>query len=210
MKILAIDLSTVRAGLAWVDDSRPAGTHEDSGDEITWPNDRKNSGQFFENLTRTVRESGLPEKIMVGLGPGSYAGVRIAISAAIGVQAAAGAVLTGYPSACAIACREQEYIVVGDARRKSFFFVRIKNRTVSGEFELMSEDELRDRIARSAGTRIVSSDSLPQFQPTVELAYPSAKILAQLALDAGRTFIETPLQPIYLREAHVTMPKPIN
>ena len=209
MKILAVDLSTVRAGVAWLDDSRSREANQKAGGEISWPNDRKNSGQFFESLTKLVREFGLPEKIIVGLGPGSYAGVRIAISAAIGVQAAARAVLIGYPSVCAIAGVEQEYIVIGDARRKSFFFARIKNRTLSGEFELMNEDELRDRITQRAGVRVVSSDSLPQFQPGVELAYPSAQILAQLALDSGRKFIATPLQPIYLREAHVTIPKPI-
>src|ERR1700676_1519401 len=75
MKILALELSTARGSLAWND----ALVRE-------WPNDRKDSGPFFENLADIRKQFGLPEKIIVGLGPGSYAGVRIAISAAIGLS----------------------------------------------------------------------------------------------------------------------------
>ena len=74
MRILALELSTARGSLAWLDGKI----------EFTceWPNDRKNSAAFFENLQAARRKFGTPETITVGLGPGSYAGTRIAISAA--------------------------------------------------------------------------------------------------------------------------------
>src|SRR5689334_4725154 len=100
MKILALELSTARGSLAFihgVSRSDAAGT-----DSLNWPNNRKDSGPFFENVQRAIRQFGLPERIIVGLGPGSYAGVRIAISTGIGLQAAAGAELVGYPSVCAM------------------------------------------------------------------------------------------------------------
>src|SRR6266446_9895850 len=106
MKILALELSTARGSLAWLD-----GETELARD---WPNDRKNSAVFFENLDNVVKKFGAAQIIVVGLGPGSYAGTRIAISAAIGLQVASGATLIGYPSICAFA-NAAEYGVIGDA-----------------------------------------------------------------------------------------------
>jgi len=212
MKTLALELSTVRASIAWITEI----TTPDSADEVgvfvaqlwEWPNDRKDSGMFFENLERTVQQFGQPERIIVGLGPGSYAGVRIAISAAIGLAAASSAELVGYPSVSAIAGRNNDYAVIGDARRQSFFFVRIQQRTVVGDYELHDEARLKQRLeGLHPDVPVFSSDSLPQFQPRVEQRYPSAEVLGQMA--AGVGFFRMPLEPIYLREAHVTIPKPV-
>src|SRR5215471_12480808 len=138
MKTLALELSTLRGGLAWLDGETEF-THE-------WPNDRKNSATFFENLQKVRKKFGAPETIIVGLGPGSYAGTRIAISAAIGIQLSCDARLIGYPSICAIECDAQEYIVIGDARRKSFCFARIlKSELIEGP-TLFSEVELKARL----------------------------------------------------------------
>ena len=114
MKILALELSTTRGSLAWLYDNVEVARE--------WLNDRQNSAAFFENLDALTNEFGDPETIIVGLGPGSYAGTRIAISAAIGLQLSSGARLIGFPSVCAIECDADEYCAIGDARRKSFFF----------------------------------------------------------------------------------------
>src|SRR5436190_478423 len=75
---------------------------------------------------RRCRERfGRPEQIIVGLGPGSYAGVRIAIATALGLRSATGAKLTGIPSICALDVETADYCVIGDARRQSFFFARV-------------------------------------------------------------------------------------
>lgn len=214
MKILALELSTSRGSLAWLDGFSPdnaIGKHAvKEPNPIAWPNDRKDSGPFFENVQRIVQQFGLPERIIVGLGPGSYAGVRIAISTAIGLQTAAGAELIGYPSVCAMEEPAENYVVVGDARRRSFFLVTISNRNVVGDYELHDEKALQNRLGEfSSGIPILSSDMLPQFQPSVVQRFPSAEVLARLAVDADRQFSTPPLEPIYLREANVTISKPI-
>lgn len=200
MKILALELSTARGSLAWLD--------EDGTDfRREGPNDRKTSSLFFENLEDVTEKFGAPDTIIVGLGPGSYAGTRIAISAAIGLHLSSGGHLIGFPSICAMDCDADQYCAIGDARRKSFFFARVRaNDLVEGP-TLFSESELKLKLdAIDIEMPVFTSDSLPQFDRAV-VRFPSALLLAKLARQPQRSFFLPPLEPIYLREPHVTMPK---
>jgi tRNA threonylcarbamoyladenosine biosynthesis protein TsaB len=200
MKILALELSSARGSIALFD-----------GDKIEfdreWPNDRKNSGAFFEHLAEVQKQFGRTDTIVVGLGPGSYAGTRIAISAAIGLQVATRSRLIGYPSICAIECDAPEYCVIGDARRNSFFYARVCDRNLAEGPSLMSEAELREKLVKlDKKMSIFTTEKLPQFE-RAELRYPAARMLAQLATDSKRGFAKPPLEPMYLREPHITIPK---
>ena len=199
MKTLALDLSTARGGLAWLD-----GEVEFARE---WANDRKNSAAFFDNLRAARRKFGTPEMIIAGLGPGSYAGTRIAISAAIGLQLSCDASLTGWPSICAMESDPQEYCVVGDARRKSFFFARaVRNELVEGP-TLFSQQCLRAKLELlEQAMPVFCSEVLPQFDRLV-IRFPSSLVLARLAQESQRSFFPPPLEPIYLREPHITIPK---
>ena len=200
MKILALELSTTRGSLAWFGEAVANLTRE-------WPNDRKNSAPFFENIGDVTKKFGAPDTIIIGLGPGSYAGTRIAISAAIGLQVSSGARLIGFPSICAMECDADEYCVVGDARRKSFFFARVRSNDLAEGPTLFSESELKSKLdAVESVIPIFTSDSLPQFE-RAELCFPSALVLARLAREPQHSFSLPPLEPIYLREPHITMPK---
>src|SRR3954453_21686119 len=118
MKILALELSSGQGSIAWAEDGQQLGA-------MKFPNDRKHSGLFFENLERSLAQFGNPDRIVVGLGPRSYAGTRIAIATATGLQVAAESELLGLPSLCAIATDAPDYAVIGDARRQSFYFAHI-------------------------------------------------------------------------------------
>jgi tRNA threonylcarbamoyl adenosine modification protein YeaZ len=200
MKILALELSSARGSIAML-----------NGDKVEfdrkWPNDRKNSGPFFEHLAEVQKHFGKADTIVAGLGPGSYAGTRIAISAAIGLQVATRARLIGYPSICAIECDAPEYCVIGDARRNSFFYARVCDRNLAEGPGLMSEAELREKLAKlDKKMSIFTTENLPPFEQG-ELRYPAARMLAELAADSKRNFAEPPLEPMYLREPHITTPK---
>jgi tRNA threonylcarbamoyl adenosine modification protein YeaZ len=199
MKTLALDLSSARGRIALFNSEKLAFDRE-------WPNDRKNSGPFFEHLAEVQKQFGKPDTIIVGLGPGSYAGTRIAISAAIGLQVASNTRLLGYPSICAIESDSSEYCVVGDARRQTFFFARARDNELIEGPTLMREAELRENLAKiDRKMSILTTENLPQFERAV-LRYPSAKLLAKLA-DSKREFAQPPLEPMYLREPHITIPK---
>jgi tRNA threonylcarbamoyladenosine biosynthesis protein TsaB len=200
MKILALELSTARGSLAWLD-------NDDVELEREWPNDRKNSGALFENLGTVTKKFGPPGMIIVGLGPGSYAGTRIAISAAIGLEVALGARLIGFPSICAMQCDAHEYCVIGDARRQSFFLARIRGQELVEGPALYSESEMKAKLDTLEPTiPLFASEFLPQFECAV-VRYPSALVLARVAQQPQRSFHFPPLEPIYLREPHITIPK---
>jgi tRNA threonylcarbamoyladenosine biosynthesis protein TsaB len=200
MKILALELSSGRGSIAWLegDDCEPF--------VRIFANDRKHSGLFFENLQLCLRDFGAPDAIVVGVGPGSYAGVRIAIATAVGLRSASGAKLFGIASICGMETVAREYCVIGDARRASFFFGQIRaGRLVEGP-SLHSLVELEKKINESS-VPVYASESLPQF-PKAALAYPSAGKLAEVARDqAGEIAESQSLEPIYLREPHITVAK---
>lgn len=199
MKILALELSTVRGSIAWLEDDGEVSLR-------TFANNRKHSGLFFENLQAYRREFGSPNIIVVGLGPGSYAGIRIAIATALGLRAASVSKLFGIPSICVMEIAATEYQVIGDARRASFFFGRVVDDKLIEGPSLYSGVELKQKLQES-NVQVCASEPLPEF-PQASLAYPSAEKLAMLARNRPEELADTGLlEPIYLREPHITRPK---
>ncbi len=197
MKILALELSSTRGSIAL------------SGDEYveeSWPNERRNSGTFFEKLSSIRKKHGPADAIIVGLGPGSYAGIRIAVATAIGLAAAWRARLLGAPSICGMEGDCADFLVVGDARRNSFFITEVKGRSLVHEPELISEEELRARIIANKALPVFSSEALPQFEG-VEQRHPAAIELARMVVAENPAVSSAPLQPLYLREPSITFPK---
>ncbi len=210
MKLLAFDLSTYKGSIALAKtdtaNAEPAlrlPVPQSLLERREWPNDRRSSAPFFRALAETIRAHGCPDVIVVGLGPGSYTGTRIAISAAIGLQVTSGARLLGLPSIGAMSA-EEDYAVVGDAKRASFFFARITEARLVGELELLSGNEMTKRISE-ATVPIYSADELSQFD-RVQLAFPRADLLCRFA-QTSENLVHAPLEPIYLRAPHITMPR---
>jgi tRNA threonylcarbamoyladenosine biosynthesis protein TsaB len=197
MKILGFDLSTRQGSLALLDQDRIVTSRE-------WPNDRRNSAPFFSALDEVFTEHLAPEMIVTGIGPGSYTGTRIAISAGIGLQATTGAALYGLPSIGALSI-ENDYIVIGDAKRSSFFFGHVRGGVVVKDLDLLSEPEIAARISQFTFPTY-TSDNLSQFS-SVKLRFPSAELLCRQASWFPQNLIRAPLSPIYLREPHITSPR---
>jgi len=198
MRILALELSSARGSIAWLENGAELFVQE-------FANDRKHSGLFFESLQRSIARFGKADRIVVGLGPGSYAGTRIAIATALGLQAATGAELIGLSSICAMPTDENQYAVVGDARRQSYYFARISERHCIEGPVLCAREELEKRI-HSLVMPVFSTETLPTMDGVV-INYPSARILAQIAMREAISETSTPLEPMYLREPHITEPR---
>ena len=147
------------------------------------------------------------DQIAVGLGPGSFAGVRIAIAAAIGLRLSFGAKLVGIPSVAALDTASLVYLAIGDARRETFYFSRVENGVCVEGPLLATAAELTQRLAESADLPVFATEPVPAFS-SAQIALPSAAILARLAAQQRGIVATENLDPIYLREPHITQPKP--
>ena len=171
---------------------------------------RGEGGKLFtalSNIMRAVRETGRPlEEIVVGLGPGSYSGVRQAIAAATGLALATGARLTGFPSTAALANAPRRYQAVGDARRGTLYHTAVEDGICVAGPELLADfTEWRASAAERPDWPVLAVENVPAgLPPETPVVWPSAEAL--VASDAARR-VPPPLEPIYLRAVTVTLPK---
>lgn len=213
MLILALDCSTARGSVAFA-----------IGDDLEnfqmiWREEfvagRGHGGKLFDTLERglaATRGGTLQlEEIVVGLGPGSYAGVRQAIAAATGLALATGARLHGRASAAALdptGCDDNlGYQAIADARRGAFYYTAVQRGACVDGPELAPDlDALQARVAARPGWPVVAAESLPAgVLPEVPVLLPDAGLLLH---GPAATLTPPPLEPIYLRPVAFTLPKP--
>ncbi len=199
MITLAIDTSTSRGSIALY-------SHQALLLEERFSAERSHTALLFGALERARATVRSIDQVAIGLGPGSYAGVRIAISAAIGFELALGATLLGLPSVAALETELPEYLTIGDARRDAFYFTHVRaGESLSGPL-LASEPELRLLLAKTPELPIFCTEPLALF-PEAQVALPSAIRLGRLAAAGVGIVQRGDLEPIYLREPFITQPK---
>ena len=167
-------------------------------------------------IEKVLTEAGVSreaiEAIAVGLGPGSYTGIRAAIAVAQGWQLARGVKLLGVSSADAIAAQAQaeqfsgRVNVVIDAQRGEFYLA-VREISPGGcreisPLKIVTGAEIE--ALKSAGESCVGPEQKKQI-------YPPAAQVAQLAGVRTDFVPGEKLEPIYLREANfVKAPPPQN
>jgi tRNA threonylcarbamoyl adenosine modification protein YeaZ len=148
------------------------------------------------------------ECLAIGVGPGSYTGIRAAISIAQGWQLVREDVrLLGLSSVECLASQAQAEALHGrvnfviDAQRNEFYLATYELEAAGARviepLRLAVFSEVAARV--EAGQAIIGPEANRWF-PTARLLFPDAGALAKLA--AGRTdFVSgESLEPIYLRE----------
>ena len=150
------------------------------------------------------------EVVAVGLGPGSYTGIRAAIAVAQGWQLARGTQLLGVSSAESLAAQAQAEQLLGrvnlaiDAQRNEFYLatweISATERRETAPLEIVPAAEIEERQA--AGELCAGPELARRL-------YPSAAAVARLA--AGRTdFVPgEKLAPIYLRATSFVKAPPV-
>lgn len=148
------------------------------------------------------------ECIAVGLGPGSYAGIRAAIAIAQGWRLARGVRLCGVSSVdCLVAALHAEgergpVSVAIDAQRNEYYLADFELaadgwRELEG-LRLVPAAQIEARL--DAGTVLVGPEVGRRF-PKTRTVYPDAVTLARLALRPGESASPDSIEPIYLRPA---------
>ncbi len=205
--ILALETSTRRASLAVYDRESDRVV-----DGASFTTDRAHNAAIFAPLERLVaahREQ--LEGIVVGLGPGSYGGVRVGLAVANGLSVAMGLPVIGGNSLEAWETAGDSCLVVGDARRGSCFVAVVRERKLQGEPELVDDADLGAFLAPllDGGLAVHTCDAkVVEAVAGAIVSYPEAGRLAALyrAVDLNG-LAPTALEPVYLRAPYITMPK---
>lgn len=211
MKILALELSAdVRTVAAWDTDGAPPALAAETHVRHT---------RLFSLIEQALQSAGWQrddvEGIAVGLGPGSYTGIRMAIAAAQGWRAARPLKLWGISSFHVMAeglwraGRRGEFFLAVDAQRKEACWAGYQI-THEGWREtapptLLSHGEVCRRA--EAGQKVLGPD-VARWCPFGESLHPSAADLARLAGQSSPLGRGDVLTPIYLREARFAKAPP--
>jgi tRNA threonylcarbamoyladenosine biosynthesis protein TsaB len=200
MKILAVEFSSESRSVALLEGGALLGHAAETGG-------RRAIGLVERALLQAGCEREEVEVVAVGLGPGSYTGIRGAIALAQGWQLGREVKLLGLSSVECLAARaELESIfgavnIVVDAQRNEFYLARYEIR--AGGRRLVEPLRLEARAAiekfAAAGEKIVGPDLLQWFPKAINL-YPDAPVLASLAALRADFVSGDKLEPIYLRE----------
>ncbi len=219
MRILVIDRSTSRAGMALMDAGRAVCSR-------VWEGDAARSPGWIAEAVRDLAACGVSpqgvDRFVCGLGPGSFSGIRSCLAALHGMALPSGAAVCGVSSAAALAlaCGTDgpRVTVVGDARRERLWIVtyRVEPRTgrvlladgarpthTAADFALVPVSGLASAIP---GDALVVSPDWARLAPLLTAACPSGRLLRETvcpdAADLGRLACADP-------DACVTEPLPI-
>lgn len=205
--VLAIEISTSDGQIAVL-----------RGDDVLYSvrfaSQRSHNAQMFAPLGEALAAAGDDlGLIVVGTGPGSYTGVRIAIAAAHGISLSRGVTVVGIPSV--LVPRDApvagEFGFVGDARRGSCYVARIKDGENVESIRILPPDELPSWLDAMGSIPVFTFEEGVADSNRIRLSSPSAESLARHALRMTDEQIADqaarPIEPVYVREAFITTPK---
>jgi len=188
--ILSLDASTAQGSVALL--------HRDQVTRELFPDTpRGRGGALFSALEELLHQAPTIRRVVVGVGPGSYNGIRSAIAVAWGIATARKIPLVGISSVLGLA--DGEYFAVGDARRQQYFLAQVRRGTFISEPGLLTREQVEAELHKAAHLPIFASAPI-EFLPHAILRTPSAAKLGVLAAD----WPPNEPQPLYLKAAHIT------
>jgi tRNA threonylcarbamoyladenosine biosynthesis protein TsaB len=210
MTILALEFSSAQRSVALARSGRVLAEASETGGRETHAFGMIEKVMASANIGRAEIEC-----LALGLGPGSYTGIRVSLSIAQGWQLATGVKLLGIGSADCLAAQAQaEKIftrvnVVIDAQRGEFYLATFE---VSADgareivpLKIVSTSEIKSLAA--AGEILVGPEATSQF-PSGKVIFPQAAMLATLAAQRTDFMAGEKLEPIYLRETNFVKAPP--
>jgi tRNA threonylcarbamoyladenosine biosynthesis protein TsaB len=176
----------------------------------------------FGMIEDALREAGLEreqiEVIAVGLGPGSYTGIRVALSLAQGWQLASrtgGMKLLGISSAECVAAQAQAEKISGrvnvviDAQRNEFYLAAYEiSADGRREIEPLRIVPRAEVESRAGANELLIGPEVTRWFPNGRMVFPRAAVLGQLALGRSDFVAGDKLEPIYLRETNFVKAPP--
>jgi tRNA threonylcarbamoyladenosine biosynthesis protein TsaB len=198
VKILALETSSARAGVAVSENGRLVIVRH-------FEAPRGRGAEIFTVLEECREFWRGADRLAVGIGPGSYNGLRVACALAGSFQLSLGLEVVAAPSPCLLGVPDDHYFAIGDARGGRAYWAEVRDRRLQGQIDLLDHGQLADRLAGAGAASVYRVGSLPVAGHLPD-ASPDPAVLAQLAAslppaDPGR------LEPLYLKPPHITTPR---
>ena len=204
MTILALEFSSPQRSVAVARTDRVLGEVIETG---------AGPAGAFNMIEAALREAKLEreqiETLAVGLGPGSYTGIRVALAMARGWQLARSVKLVGASSLDLLAAQAQAERIFGrvnvivDAQRTEFYLAtcEISERgwNVIEPVRIVTAGEIR---ARAGAREIVAGPEATRWFQGGRTIFPRAATLTRLAVQPDLSVGGEKLEPIYLRETN--------
>jgi tRNA threonylcarbamoyl adenosine modification protein YeaZ len=237
MKILALEFSSPQRSVAvlrtdsWRDELHETGSRvisKEAGRRVVRSREVKVS-EVMETgpgatrallmIERVLRHAALEceqvERLAIGLGPGSYTGIRAAIALAQGWQLARTVTVQGLSSAECVARQAQaegltgRACVVIDAQRGEFYLAGYELGPElcreTHPLRLATRAEVQQR--EQEGETLVGPEVTRWF-PAGRIVFPSAALLARMAAEKDEFVSGERVEPIYLRKAEFVKAPP--
>lgn len=203
MKILALEFSSAQRSVAVAESgAAPSGVAFETGGR------HMRALALVESALRDAHwEREAIECLAVGLGPGSYTGIRAAISLAQGWALARAVKLLGVSSAACLAEQARAENIFGrvntviDAQRNEFYLAAWEITPdavrVIEPLRLATLDEAQARA--TAGETLVGPE-VSRWFPSARVLFPHAATLTRFVSGPSEFIAGERLEPIYLRE----------
>jgi tRNA threonylcarbamoyladenosine biosynthesis protein TsaB len=212
MTILALEFSSPQRSVAVARAGRVLSETGETGGRGT-----NAFGMIEKVLAEAKIEREEIEAVAVGLGPGSYTGIRSAIALAQGWQLARGVKLLGVSSAECLAAQAPAEKLFGrvnvmiDAQRNEFYLAVYE---ISGgdwrEIEPLRILTFAEVQARADVAEILIGPEAVKWFPNGRTIFPCAATLAKLAASRNDFLAGQKLEPIYLRATSFVKAPPPN
>lgn len=199
MNLLAIETSVAKASLCLY--AQGAVLYR-----AAWQAERNHDAHLFPALQEAMEALGNAEKldyVLVGAGPGSYGGVRVALAAGVGIATVCQARLVAVESWAQLA--GENACVVADARRGGWTV-----RFPDGSIDVLTPEALAGlphALYSTEAAGALAALNLPQLQK--EGLTPTAEGLVRtwlaMSSEEQEAAASRPAEPIYVRPPHITV-----
>lgn len=216
MKILALEFSAPQRSVAVVEAGEGPGRWLEQEEVETGNAPAKPLAMVEEVLRRAGVDRRQIEAVAVGLGPGSYVGIRSAIALAQGWHLGRGVKLAGVGSAEAVVEQAQAENVAGrcavviDAQRGEFYLANYE--LAPGGWHELQALRLASAAAVAecaAAGQLLIGPEVQKWFPHGRTISPRAATVGKLALRSLRWIAGEQLEPVYLRQtSFVKAPPP--
>lgn len=203
MTILGLEFSSELRGVALLRDGRILAERSQTVGRHTLA-----IGMIDAVLTEAGVVRGELDAIALGLGPGSYTGVRLSISVAQGWQLATGVRVVGVGSMAALAAglaNKERVLLAVDAQRSECAVAAAEAGSLVEPIRLESHLRLRARIENG---EVVCGPGMRSLFGGLD-DFPQAAMVARLGVAIGAWVPAESLSPIYLRKAAFAKAPPV-